>query len=105
MREGLTMNAQDKDSAAALAACRQALTEALEHQRATAEVLRVIARAPTDLQQVLDTILATAHRLVDVNNGGLFLYDGDVLQAAAGVDAESFAQLQAHFGQTPMRPQ
>jgi len=81
------------------------LREALEQQTAMAEVLRVIAGAPTDLQQVLDTILATAHRLVDVNNGGLFLYDGEVLQVAAGVDAESFAQLRAVFAQTPMRPQ
>jgi GAF domain-containing protein len=59
------------------------LAEALEHQTATGEVLRVMSSSPTDLQPVYETILSNVTRLCEANIAALFLYDGEVLSTAA----------------------
>jgi GAF domain-containing protein/anti-sigma regulatory factor (Ser/Thr protein kinase) len=53
------------------------LREALEQQTATAEVLEVISRSPTNLQSVLDTICKNAGRLCGGVNSHMWRVDGD----------------------------
>jgi GAF domain-containing protein/CheY-like chemotaxis protein len=67
------------------------LTEALEQQTATAEILRVISSSPTDVQPVLDTIAEHAARLCGSYDAVVFLAHGDRLRLAA------------HFGPVPIR--
>src|SRR6516165_10363424 len=59
------------------------LSETLEHQTATSEVLNVITRSPTDAQPVFDAIVQSAARLCEAMFSLVFLYDGDLLRLAA----------------------
>ena len=59
------------------------LTEALEQQTATAEILSVISRSQTDVQPVFDTIVRSAARLCDGLFSTLFQFDGELLHIIA----------------------
>jgi PAS domain S-box-containing protein len=59
------------------------LEEALEYQRATTEILRVINNSPRDAAPAFDAILEKATLLCDADAGLLWLYDGASFRAAA----------------------
>jgi signal transduction histidine kinase/putative methionine-R-sulfoxide reductase with GAF domain len=59
------------------------LTEALEQQTATGEILRVIASSPTDLQPVLDAVAKNAARVCGANDARIFRLDGSALRLVA----------------------
>src|SRR4029079_2840084 len=59
------------------------LTEALEQQTATSEILRVIARSPTNIQPVLDVVAENAARLCDASNALIYSVVGNNLRMVA----------------------
>ena len=67
------------------------LREALEHQTATAEVLGIISRSPTDVQPVLDAIVESAAKVCGIDDVVLRLREGDVVVARAHVGPVSIA--------------
>jgi GAF domain-containing protein len=62
---------------------RSALSEALEQQTATAEILRVIASSPTDLQPVMAAVAENAARLCGANDAMILRVDNNMLHPAA----------------------
>ena len=62
---------------------RQTLTEALEQQTATAEILRAISASPTDTQPVFETIAQHAVRICDGQDWLVYRFDGTLVDIVA----------------------
>ena len=58
------------------------LTESLDRQTATSEVLRVISTSPGDMKPVFEAMLANALRICEAKFGHVLLYDGERYHAA-----------------------
>src|SRR5215475_9676297 len=59
------------------------LSEALQQQTATSEVLGVISSSPGDLKPVFETMLANATRICEAKFGTLYLCEGDAFRLGA----------------------
>src|SRR5229473_2123266 len=67
----------------ALTAAHAQVTEALEQQTATAEILRVISRSPTDLRPVMEAVAENAARLCDATDAQILRGDGETITLVA----------------------
>src|SRR5262249_6538414 len=81
------------------------LTESLEQQTATSEVLQVISRSPSDVEPTFEVIAASAARLCEAVEGTVFRYDGTLIHIAAhcGGDPEQTDALKRVFPIPPGR--
>src|SRR5215467_9953108 len=67
----------------ALTQAHAQVTESLEQQTATSEILRVISSSPTDVQPVFEAIAVSAARLCAADDGTIFRVDGEKLVLVA----------------------
>jgi GAF domain-containing protein len=81
---------QEKNTALTLAHAQ--VSESLEQQTATAEILHAISRSPTDIQPVLDAVAESATRLCGAYDAIILRLDRDILRRVA------------HHGRIPSDP-
>src|SRR5262245_9043979 len=81
------------------------LREAHQREAATAEVLNIISRSPTDLQPVFDTIVKSAVRLCGARLGAFYKFDGELLHVVAhhNYTPEALNALQRVYPARPSR--
>jgi signal transduction histidine kinase len=81
------------------------LSESLEQQTATADVLRVISSSPGDLKPVFEAMLENAVRICDAKFGNIYRWDGSLLHLmAAHGTPPAFVEERKHAPHDPSRP-
>jgi two-component system, NtrC family, sensor kinase len=87
----------------ALTQAHAQVSEALQQQTATSEILRVISSSPTDVQPTFEAIAASSRLLCEAAHGMVFRFDGDLIHLAAQ-DNLGTEQLDAVRSVFPIRP-
>jgi two-component system, NtrC family, sensor kinase len=77
--ENVRLFTELKEKNQALTVAHAQVTEALDQQTATAEILRVISSSPTDVQPVFDAIVRNAVRLCGGVYGTVYRSDGEMV--------------------------
>ena len=78
------------------------LSELLQQQTATADVLKVVSRSTFDLQEVLDTLVELAAHLCEADRALIYRTEGESLNPAAAYNVTS--ELREFLQHNPIRP-
>jgi len=75
------------------------LTESLEQQTATSEVLSIISSSPGELEPVFEAMLAKATHLCEAKFGALYLFEGAGFRVVAvhGSAPQSFVEARRQY--------
>src|SRR6266700_3654505 len=82
-RRSATKPAPQTSDKTKIALLTRELSEALERETATYQVLGIISSSPSNLEPVFETILANATRLCEASYGTLWLCEGDAIRVVA----------------------
>ena len=86
----------------ALTEAHAQVTETLEQQAATSEVLKVISRSAFDLEPVLETLIENAVRLCGASRGSVYRFDGNILRHATSCNVSQ--DTADFFDRNPIAP-